>query len=62
MILAFVSMRYREVKGHWPLMKRHQKTGQEAESHERASEATEVTGSEPRDKAVVTEKSTEIKA
>jgi high-affinity iron transporter len=47
-ILAFVTMRYREVKGHWPLMKSMMRIGapqQDVDGQESGSESSVVTDS-----------------
>ncbi|KAK1765516.1 putative iron transferase [Phialemonium atrogriseum] len=58
-ILAFLTMRYREVKGHWPLLKsKVARQESEPNSDERGSEVN----SETRSKIAATEKAKEVKA
>lgn len=59
MIIAFITMRYREVKGHWPFMKHRKAAHHETDSQDRRSDATD---SEPRSKAIATEKAAEVQS
>jgi high-affinity iron transporter len=55
-MIGFFSMRYQEVKGHWPLMKAKNRPEADTLSHQSESEISAVEGG----KTVVTEKSAEI--
>ena len=55
-MIGFFSMRYQEVKGHWPLMKPKKRHDADTQSNQSESEITAVEGG----KIAVTEKSAEV--